>query len=295
MSLDPTEILSRVVSMPETGNQDGDVAALEEPGDVVEVDDPREKRGVNVPQEDVVEDLRMRTVTVMTSRREEEGRPLMTEKIVVGNVQNGERDVAPTGVARAVVEAVEVSEMWITETPDLVDGTTIGWGLTPRELQLTAVPNGSELHPVAEAGTLDPVEVEAAAVVLVVVAEAEGVAAEEVEAVAVAPTLGIVTTPSIMITTVPDRGAGEARMRVEIEVMIVEMIVETVAKIVETVAMTVETGAMTVETGAMTVGMIEMVGSLAGAREEGGPRTDPAEPTEKTPRLLPRYLCNLTS
>jgi len=289
MSLDPTEILSRVVSMPETGNQDGDVAALEEPGDVVEVDDPREKRGVNVPQEDVVEDLRMRTVTVMTSRREEEGRPQRTEKIVVGNVQNGERDVAPTGVARAVVEAVEVSEMWITETPDLVDGTTIGWGLTRRELQLTAVPNGSELHPVAAAGTLDPVEVEAAAVVLVVVAE--GAAAEEVEAVAVAPTLGIVTTPSIMITTVPDRGAGEARMRVEIEVMIVEMIVETVAKIVETVAMTVETGAMTVETGAMTVGMIEMVGSLAGAREEGDPRIDLAEPTEKTPRLPPRYLC----
>jgi len=87
---------------------------------------------------------------------------------------------------------------------------------------------------------------------------------------------------------VPDRGAEGARMRVEIEVMIGEMIVEIGAKIVET-------GVKTVETGAMTVGMIEMVGSLAGAREEGDPRTDPAEPTEKTPRLLPRYLCNLTS
>jgi len=123
MSLDPMVIQSREVSMPETGNQDGDVAASEVPGDVEEVDDQREKRGVNVPQGDVVEDLRMRTVTVRSSRREE-GRPQRTEK--VGNVQNGERDVAPTGVARAGVEEAEESVMWIIETPDLVGGTTIG-------------------------------------------------------------------------------------------------------------------------------------------------------------------------
>lgn len=138
----------------------------------------------------------------------------------------------------------------------------------------------------AAAGTPDPVEAEvAAAVVLVVVAEVEVAAAEvlEVEAAEVAPTSGIVTTPSITITMVPDRGAGGARMRVEIVVMIVEMTVETVEMTVGTVVMTVE--------------MIEMVGSLAGAKEEGDPLTDPAEPTERTPRLLPRYIysCNLTT
>ena len=42
------------------------------------------------------------------------------------SVQNGERDVAPTGVARAGVEEVVESVMWIIETPVLVEGTTIG-------------------------------------------------------------------------------------------------------------------------------------------------------------------------
>lgn len=117
------------------------------------------------------------------------------------------------------------------------------------------VPSGSELHPGEAAGTPDLAEVEVAAVVAV--AEAEGAVPGDLEgeAVEVAPTSGIVTTPSIMTTTVPDREAGGARTRVE-----------------------------------MTVGMIGMVGNLE-AKEGGGPRTDPAEPTEKTPRLLPRYFC----
>jgi len=171
--------------------------------------------------------------------------------------------------------------------------------------------NGSELHPVAATGTPDPVEVEeVAAEELAVVAEA-GVAAGglEVEEAAgvVAPTSGTATTPSIMIITVPDRGAGGARTRVVTVVMIVEtvamivetvvMIVETVVMIVETVAMTVETGVKTVEigvktveTGVKTAEMIETVESLAGVREEEDPRIGLAEPTERTPRLLPRYI-----
>ena len=60
MSLDPMENQSRAVFMPGTGNQDGDVAASEVPVDEEEVDDQREKRELNVPQGDVVEDLRMR-------------------------------------------------------------------------------------------------------------------------------------------------------------------------------------------------------------------------------------------
>jgi len=124
------------------------------------------------------------------------------------------------------------------------------------------VPSGSELHPGEAAGTPDLAEVEVAAAVAVAGAEGAVPGDLEGEAVEVAPTSGIVTTPSIMTTTVPDRGAGGARTRVE----------------------------MTDEIVAMTVGMIGMVGSLE-AKEGGGPRTDPAEPTEKTPRLLPRYIC----
>lgn len=116
---------SRAVSMHGTGNQEGVAAASEVLEEEVE-DVQRGKREVNVPQGGAVEDLRTRTVTEKSSRREV-GRPLRTEKIVVENVQNGERDVAQTGVARAVVAPVEVgSEMWTTGIPDLVDGTTIG-------------------------------------------------------------------------------------------------------------------------------------------------------------------------
>jgi len=157
--------------------------------------------------------------------------------------------------------------------------------------------NGSELHPVAATGTPDPVEVEeVAAEELEVVAEA-GVAAGELEveeaAGVVAPTSGTATTPSIMIITVPDRGAGGARTRVVTVVMIVEtvvMIVETVVMTVETVVMIVETGVKTAETGVKTAEMIETVESLAGVREEEDPRIGLAEPTERTPRLLPRYI-----
>lgn len=164
--------------------------------------------------------------------------------------------------------------------------------------------NGSELHPVAATGTPDPVEVEeVAAEELEVVAEA-GVAAGELEveeaAGVVAPTSGTATTPSIMIITVLDRGAGGARTRVvtvvmiaETVVMIVEtvvMTVETVAMIVETVVMIVETGVKTVEIGVKTAEMIETVESPAGVREEEVPRIGLAEPTERTPRLLPRYI-----
>jgi len=104
--------------MPGTGNQDGVEVASEELGDVEE--DLRGRRGANGPRDDVVEDLRTRTVTARSRR--EEGSPQRTEK--VGNVQSGGRDVALTGVARA--EAVVGSVTWIIETPGLVDGTTIG-------------------------------------------------------------------------------------------------------------------------------------------------------------------------